>query len=310
MAPKEGKRIMPVLLIMAAGIGSRYGGLKQVDPVGPNGETIIDYSVFDAVRAGFRKVIFIIRPEFETLFREKVSSRYEAGIETLHAYQDLHDGLEGFIPPGERERPWGTGHAVLVTEKTVNEPFAVINADDFYGRSSLEKMAAYLANAPPPGAEEYAMVGYTLRNTLSEHGHVSRGVCRHDPELFLEKIVERTRILKEGAAACYLDQDDRRHPLTGDEIVSMNLWGFRPAFFTQLREAFRRFLGERGRELKAEFFIPTVVDRLIAEGRIRVKILPTEDAWFGVTYREDKEIASGRIRKLIDQGVYPEKIWP
>jgi len=301
---------MPVLIVMAAGIGSRYGGLKQIDPVGPNGETIIDYSVFDALRAGFEKLVFIIRPEFEDLFREKVSGKYEKDAEVVHAHQVLQYGLDGFVPPEAREKPWGTGHAVLVTERLVNTPFAVINADDFYGMGSFKKMGDYLRADPAPGMEEYAMAGFTLRKTLSDHGHVSRGVCHHGPDLLLKKIVEQLRILKEGTAAYFLDEKDGRHPLTGDEIVSMNLWGFRPSFFTHLKEAFHLFLQERGHEVKAEFFIPTVVDRLIETGTIRVKILPTEEAWFGITYREDKEIAREHVRGLIARGVYPERLWP
>ena len=279
---------MPTLTIMAAGIGSRYGGLKQVDSVGPSGETIIHYSVFDAVRAGFDKLVFIIRPEFEEVFREKVYSKYEKEAEVKHAFQNLEDGLEGFVPPPERIKPWGTGHAVLVAEHQVDGPFAAINADDYYGAGSFQAMAGFLKAGAVAGVEEYAMAGFILRNTLSEHGYVSRGVCHYDQNLHLEKIVERLKIFKDGAAAYDLDEGGRRHPFTGDEFVSMNLWGFRPSFFGHLKEQFRRFLEERGQDLKAEFFIPTVVDRLIEEGKIRVKILPTDDTWFGVTYREDK----------------------
>lgn len=300
---------MPALLIMAAGVGSRYGGLKQIDPVGPNGETIIDYSVYDAIRAGFSKLVFIIRPEMEKIFYEKIASKYEKSAEVILAFQSLDSCLDGFTPPAGREKPWGTGHAVLVTQSFVDEPFAAINGDDFYGPSSFEKMAEYLSAPREGNLEQYAMVGFVLRNTLSEHGYVSRGVCAHDSNLHLDKIVEKCKVFKDGPGAYYEDDAQQNHPLTGDEIVSMNLWGFQPTFYHHLKEQFKTFLEQQGDQKKSEFFIPYVVDTMIKDKQAVVKILPTDEQWFGVTYKEDKKQAVDQIQGLIKKGVYPERLW-
>lgn len=296
---------MPALLVMAAGIGSRYGGLKQIEPVGPNKETIIDYSVFDAVRGGFDKLVFVIRRDIEDLFRDKVASKYEKNVDCRFVCQDLCACLDGFQPPAERKKPWGTGHAVLVAKDQISEPFAVINADDYYGAGALAGMADYLSS----GQADYAMAGYVLRNTLSEHGHVSRGVCDHDGAMFLKGVEERLKVVKKGRGACYLDESEGEHQLSGDEIVSMNLWGFQPSFFDRLAEEFETFLEAHGLEPKAEFFIPSVVNGLIESGRERVKILPTDDIWFGITYREDRDVARERIGRMIRCGLYPERLW-
>ena len=302
---------MPTLLILAAGVGSRYGGLKQIDAVGPHGESIIDYSMYDAVRAGFDRLVFIIRPEFEAPFREKAGNNFERAVECRYAFQTLTEGLGEFPLPEARKKPWGTGHAVLSAKAHVDGPFAVINGDDYYGPGGFRAMAGFLNDAASPAGDapaEYAMVGYRLRNTLSEHGYVSRGVCAHDASMHLETVVERTHIVKEGISAYFLE-DDVRHDLTGDEIVSMNLWGFTPDLYPHLEAQFAEFLAERGGDPKAEFYIPAVVDRLVKEGRARAKVVPTDETWFGITYPEDKAVVQGKIRERIAEGVYPERLW-
>lgn len=298
----------PTLLIMAAGMGSRYGGLKQIDPVGPNGEIIIDYSMRDAVAAGFGKVVFVIRQYFEDAFREKIGSKLDGLVETAYVYQELESCMDGRSVPPDREKPWGTGHAILVGRDQIQEPFAVINADDFYGPRSIQIIADYLADESRPD-NEYAMVGFILRNTLSEHGHVCRGVCSTDPQDYLQSVVERVKIHKDPPGAVYPGPDGAEARLSGDEIVSMNLWGFRPSVFDHLQRLFEVFVEENRANPKAEFYIPTVVDRLIAEDQVRVKVLTTPDSWFGVTYREDREIAMASIRQRIADGVYPERLW-
>jgi UTP-glucose-1-phosphate uridylyltransferase len=296
------------LLIIAAGMGSRYGGLKQIDPVGPNGEIIIDYSMYDAVRAGFKKIVFVIRHYFEDAFREKIRSKLDGLVETAYAYQELDSCLEGDTLPEGREKPWGTGHAILVAKNVIHEPFAVVNADDYYGVGAYRIMSDQLEQMAD-NEDEYAMVGYVLRNTLSEYGAVARGVCHHDDQMYLADVTERTRIRKEGKGAVFIDEQGAEQSLTGDEIVSMNLWGFTPDIFEHLQHRFYAYLCERANENKAEFYIPTVVDTLVKQGQKKVKILKTDDNWFGVTYREDKEIAQSCVQKLIEQGVYPSKLW-
>lgn len=293
------------LVVLAAGIGSRYGGLKQLDPVGPHGETIIDYSVYDALRAGFGKLVFVIRREMEAPFRESIGARFEKRLPIEYVFQELNKLPAGFEAPASRKKPWGTGHAILLAAEAVQGPFAVINADDFYGRRSFQLLGQHLQ----PGSEDYALVGFILRNTLSEFGHVARGVCRTNDEGFLETVTELTHIEKDGAGAKYTDENGAPHPLTGEEIVSMNLWGFTPAIFEHLRRELELFLAKRGREDKAEFFIPTVVNDLVAKGQARVMVLRTSDTWFGVTYREDLPRVIESIRQLIRRGDYPENLW-
>ncbi len=294
---------------MAAGVGSRYGGFKQIDPVGPGGETIIDYSVFDAVRAGFGKAVFVIRRDIADAFKEKIIARFEKKISCAVVFQELGSGLGAFDPPSGRTKPWGTGHAVLAAENEIDEPFAVANADDFYGANTFGIMADFLSADGPASETSYAMAGYVLRNTLSDHGYVSRGICERDETGRLKKIVERVRVFKDGTAAYYLDENDTKHPLTGDETVSMNFWGFRPSLFGHLKRLFEEFLGERGRDIESEFYIPHAVDELIARNQAGVDILPTEEAWFGVTYHEDRDATKARIRRMIEKGVYPERLW-
>lgn len=312
----------PTLLILAAGLGARYGGLKQIDPVGPNGEILIDYSIYDAINAGFGKLVFVIRHYFENAFREKIGSKFDNLAETAYAYQEIDPCIDGFEPPKDRDKPWGTGHAVLVAGDSIDGPFAVINADDYYGPASFKTMAQFLTGGAgrlddkDPSSNDYAMVGYTLRDTLSEYGPVSRGVCQCDEDMYLRRVVERKKVEKTaappgalGAGARYFDEDGTEHLLSGDEIVSMNLWGFQPSIFRHLESHLRRFLKERGGEKNAELYIPTVVDDLIERGKATVKVLRTNDVWFGVTYRRDAAIAAGCIRRLIDQGLYPENLW-
>lgn len=298
----------PTLLILAAGLGARYGGLKQIDPVGPNGEIIIDYSIYDAIRAGFGKLVFVIRHYFEDAFREKIGDKFDGVVETAYAYQELDAALGDFALPPNREKPWGTGHALLVAQELIDRPFAVINADDYYGIDSFKMMSQYLLG-PAVSPADCAMAGFRLGNTLSDYGIVARGVCHCDDELFLRNIVERTRVEKRGDAACWFDEDGTEHALSGDEVVSMNLWGFHPSIFMHLSRQFRDFLKERGNEKKAEFFIPTVVGDLVESGLVKVKVLPTHDTWFGVTYKEDREIAEQCIAGLIAQRVYPQRLW-
>jgi len=298
----------PTLLVLAAGLGTRYGGLKQIDAVGPGGETIIDYSIHDALTAGFGKVVFVIRHYFEDAFREKVSSKFDSFVETAYAYQELDSRLGGFKPAAQREKPWGTGHAILVAEDVIGEPFAVINADDYYGTDSLKLIAEFI-KAGDTLSSDYAMIGYMLKNTLSEYGTVSRGVCECDDRMLLKRVVERTRVEKTADGARYMDIDGVAHNLSGERIVSMNLWGFQPSIFGHVRGQFERFLKDYGDRDDLELFIPSAVDELIRGAKATVKVLPTEDTWFGITYPQDKAIAMKCIRKLIDQGVYPEKLW-
>lgn len=297
----------PTLLVLAAGLGTRYCGLKQIDAIGPYGQTIIDYSIYDGLRAGFGKVVFVIRHDFEEAFQEKVSRKFEGFVEAAYAYQELDAGLGDFPLPADREKPWGTGHAILVCRDAIQEPFAVVNADDYYGRESLQKIVGFLTGAAGPN--DYAMVGYTLKNTLSEYGTVARGVAECDEHGFLRRVVERKKIEKTAPGARYLDADGTPHALTGAEPVSMNLWGFQPSLFGFLESHFARFLAEHGHEKDAELYIPFVVDRLVTGGQATVKVLPTDDPWFGVTYRADKSIATACIRQLIEAGVYPERLW-
>lgn len=292
--------MQPTLLVMAAGMGSRYGGLKQIDAVGPGGETIIDYSIHDALRTGFARLVFVIRHDLEASFREAIGRKFEKRVAVEYVFQELDALPPGFTVPTGRTKPWGTTHAILLAEEAVREPFAAINADDFYGRESFQVMADFLRAC----GGDYAMVGYTLRNTLSEHGSVSRGVCECDADGYLRAVTELAKIEKQGRGA----QAEGR-TLSGDELVSMNFWGFTPALFPQLRERFDEFLRRSGRELKSECYIPTTVNELVASGAARVKVLRTPASWFGVTYKEDKPRIAAGIRRLIARGDYPEKLW-
>jgi len=298
----------PTLLILAAGMGNRYGGLKQIESIGPNGEIIIDYSIYDAIRAGFDKLVFVIQHHFEDAFKEKIGSKFDGVVETAYAYQELDAALDGFTLPPDREKPWGTGHATLLGRDFIDEPFAVINADDYYGINSFKMLAKFLCGSEV-SSTIYAMGGYRLVNTLSEYGSVARGVCHCDGKQCLSDIFERTSVEKYGNGARYFDEDGTEHLLTGDEVVSMNFWGFHQSVFEHISTKFKIFLKEHGNNLKAELFIPTVINDLVESGEVKVKVLPTHDTWFGVTYREDREIAERCIQKLIEDGLYPEKLW-
>src|SRR6185437_1941621 len=291
----------PTLLVLAAGMGSRYGGLKQIEPVGPSGEAIIDYSVFDAIRAGFGKLVFVIRKDIEPAFKEFVGARFEKHIPIEYAYQELDKIPSGFQVPAGRTKPWGTTQAVLMTEGMINEPFAMINADDFYGAESYRVLAEHLKS----GSEDYAMVGFVLRNTLSDFGTVARGVCHVSEDGYLKDITELKSIEREGSHITNIDAEGQETVLTGNETVSMNLWGFTPTVFPQLCEHFERFLKRYSGDLKAECYLPSSVNTLIHSGHARVKVLRSCDAWFGVTYREDHWRVVESVTRLIEQGTYP-----
>lgn len=298
----------PTLLVLAAGMGSRYGGLKQIDPVGPNSEMIIDYSIHDAIAAGFGKVIFVIRHSVEQAFKEKFDSIYEKYIQISYSYQELNVCTGDFIVPETRQKPWGTGHAILVARDIIDEPFAVINADDYYGPAAFKLMAKYLIETAST-ENEYCMTGYSLRNTVSEHGSVCRGICTVDEQMQLRKVSEYTEIERQGSTITSIDENAKPKHLTGDEIISMNLWGFKPSIFDYLQSQFNSFLKAHGNELKSEFYIPAAVDVLIQEGQVKVKVLTTNEKWFGVTYKQDKINAQRSIKKLIQKGIYPGMLW-
>lgn len=287
-------------------MGSRYGGLKQIDPVGPAGETIIDYSVFDALRAGFGKLVFVIRRDIEAQFKEIVGARFESRIPVEYVFQELDKLPTEFSVPAGRTKPWGTAHAILMGAGSVREPFAAINADDFYGAESYRLLAQHLQAGTP----DYAMVGFILRNTLSDFGSVARGVCQVDPENYLQGVVELTKIERDGAGARDTNPAGKIITLTGDEAVSMNMWGFTPAIFSQLQKGFREFLERHGWDMKSEFYIPSAVNSLVVARQARVKVLRTQASWFGVTYREDRPRVVESVRQLIARGDYPEKLWP
>jgi dTDP-glucose pyrophosphorylase len=297
--------VTPTLLVLAAGMGSRYGGMKQIDPVGPDGEAIMDYSIYDAHRAGFGKIVFVIRKEIEQPFKQMIGTRFEKRISAEYVFQELGKLAPGFSLPAGRTKPWGTTHAILMAASTIHEPFAVINADDFYGADSFRVLACHLQS----GTQDYAMVGYALRKTLSEFGAVSRGVCQVDERGYLKEILELKSIEREGGYAISTDAEGRETKLTGNEVVSMNMWGFTPQIFGQLREHFKKFLEQNSKDLKAECYIPSTVNELLLDGQARVKILHSVDAWFGVTYREDRSRAVESIRHLIEAGYYPKRLW-
>jgi len=303
----EGNTVNPTLVIMAAGMGSRYGGLKQIDPVGPSGEIVLDYSVYDALQAGFGRVVFIIRPDIEAEFKEAIGAKFSGRMPVEYAYQRLDDLPDGFRVPEGRVKPWGTAQAVLAAQDVVREPFCVLNADDFYGRESFEAIAATLRGWAP-GDRSCCLVGFVLKNTLSDHGDVARGLCEADADGYLRRIVERLRIEKTDDGARY-EENGAWHGLTGKEDCSMNMWGFTPAIFPLIQERFTTFLAAHGGEQKSEFLIPTVVDALMQEKELRVQVLHSTAKWLGVTYTADKPIVQAGIRELVNKGLYPEKLW-
>ncbi|MEA3317380.1 MAG: sugar phosphate nucleotidyltransferase [Bacteroidota bacterium] len=299
----------PTLLVLAAGMGSRYGGLKQVDKIGPSGETIVDYSVYDAVRAGFKKVVFIIRKDIEDAFREVYHENLSKHIEVEYVYQELENVPEGINVPKERVKPWGTCHAVMMGKEKINEPFAVINADDFYGADALQKMHDFLVTLDDSKQDSYCMVAYQLDKTLSDNGYVSRGVCKTDENSFLIDVKEHTHIEKKNGNIIFEDEDGSEKTLTGKEIVSMNMWGFNTSFFDYSEQQFKDFIKEHYNELKSEFYIPSVANKLITDGTVKLKVLETDSLWCGVTYKEDKPVVIDTVKKLVKESVYPEKLW-
>jgi len=299
----------PTLVILAAGMGSRYGGLKQVDPVGPSGETIMDYSVFDAVRAGFDRVVFVIRRDFEEVFRTTIGAKYAGVVAVDYAFQSIDDLPSGFAVPAERAKPWGTAHAIRSARHTVSAPFAAINADDFYGRDAFQRLGVFLTQPAATDKPRFAMVGYRLDQTLSENGSVARGVCKVGADGLLVKVTEMTKVVRVPGGA--ENREDAEHPvlLTGAERVSMNLWGFTPGLFTALEARFPAWLQANATNPKAEWYIPFVVDEMVGEKAAEVEVLPTESSWFGVTYREDKPRVVAAVKKLVEDGEYPSKLW-
>ncbi len=292
-------------------MGSRYGGLKQLDGLGPSGETILEYSVYDAIRAGFGKVVFVIRQEFEDAFRERISNRCQGRIEIRHAFQEIGKLPAPFQVPEGRTKPWGTGHAVLCAQEHISEPFAVINADDFYGRSAYATLAKFLTTeATAPGTPtRFCLIGYRLKNTLSEHGSVARGVCSVDPRGRLTGLVERTNITDAPGGPRHTEADGTVIPISPEALVSMNCFGFSTYLMERLGDQFREFLEKRGGEQKSEFYIPFAVNDLVNAGEANLTVLPTEDAWFGVTYAADKAHFQSQIRQRIAAGEYPENLW-
>lgn len=301
----------PTLLLLAAGMGSRYGGLKQLDGLGPNGETIMDYSIYDAIQAGFGKIVFVIRKDFEEQFRTQVLSKYEGHIPTELVFQSIDNIPEGFSVPEGREKPWGTNHAVLMAKNVINEPFCVINCDDFYSRNCFKVIGNFLANLPEGAKNQYAMVGFRVGNTLSENGTVSRGICTTNAEKHLVDVVERTKIERRDGKVQYIG-DEGEWVVTDDNTpVSMNVWGFTPDYFEYSEAYFKEFLSDKKNieNKKSEYFIPLMVNKLINDGTASVEVLDTTSSWFGVTYPEDRESVVTKIQSLVDESVYPSKLF-
>ena len=303
----------PTLFLLAAGMGSRYGGLKQLDGLGPNGETIMDYSIYDAIHAGFGKLVFVIRKDFEKDFREKVVSKYEGHLPVEVVFQSIDKIPAGFTVPEGRQKPWGTNHALMMGEPVIHEPFAVVNCADFYGRESFEVMGNFLSSLRAGSTGKYAMVGFRVGNTLSESGTVSRGICGTDSNHHLQSVVERTKIeRKADGQVKYLEDDGETWtPIADTTPVSMNFWGFTPDYFKHSEDYFKYFLGLESTKtnLKAEFFIPLLVDKLIKDGTASVEVLDTTSKWFGVTYPEDRPATVAKFKELVDKGIYPNKLF-
>jgi len=300
----------PVLVIMAAGMGSRYGGLKQIDPIDPQGHIIMDFSIYDALQAGFEKVVFIIKKANEAAFKESIGDRISEKIQVEYVYQELDKVPAGYQAPEGRQKPFGTGHAILCCQGVVDGPFAVINADDYYGRDAYKAIYDYLASHQDDGKYRYAMVGYALKNTLTENGYVARGVCQTDAQGFLAGIVERTHIEKRGEQAVFTEDGGATfQEIPMDSTVSMNLWGFSNSILQELETGFRQFLEEElpQNPLKAEYYLPFAVDGLLQQGKASVQVLTSQDKWYGVTYKEDKEMVVNAIAALKQQGLYPEE---
>lgn len=296
----------PTLLVLAAGMGSRYGGLKQVDELGPAGEALIEYSVYDAVRAGFGKVVFVIRHSIEAAFKEKIGDQFAGKIEVLYAFQEMDSPITGIDHFPAREKPWGTAHAVLVAQDLIQEPFAVINADDYYGITGFQTMADFLSKDCTP--QDYSMIAYELANTLSDAGHVNRGVCEVNDQGHLTTVVERHKIHR-GENGIQYEENDTLHPLGEKDLVSMNFWGFHPNIFETIRHSFIEFVAKNQDQPRAEFYIPLVVNQEIQAGNVNLHVLPNDEQWYGVTYQEDKSKVQQAFKVLGEQGRYPNPLW-
>ncbi|MBS1599114.1 MAG: nucleotidyltransferase [Bacteroidetes bacterium] len=299
--------MQPTLLILAAGMASRYGSMKQIQGFGPNGETIMDYSIYDAIRSGFKKIVFIIRKDFAEDFKNIFEPKLKGRIEVDYVYQDLHSFVGNYKVPAERTKPWGTAHAVLCAKNAIAEPFAVINADDFYGHDSFKKASSFLTNEC--NERLYSIIGYELAKTLSENGSVSRGVCEVDKDNNLVSIAERVKIYRDTNNKITYEEGDKKYEVADDSKVSMNFWCFAPSVFPFIEKIFDEFLQKNGSNPKAEFFIPIIGDRFIAEGKGKIKVIPTAAKWFGVTYKEDAPEVQQSLDRLINSGAYPEKLW-
>lgn len=299
----------PTLFVLAAGMGSRYGGLKQLDGLGPNGETIMDYSIFDAIRGGFGKIVFVIRKDFEEDFRKKIITKYENHIPVEVVFQSIDKLPEGFTCPAERVKPWGTNHAVLMGKEVIREPFAVINADDFYGRDSFAVIGKFLSELPEGAKNTYCMVGFRVGNTLSESGTVARGICSTDENRHLTTVVERTEIMRINGVVSYKDENGEWVGIEDNTPVSMNMWGFTPDYFNYSEEYFIDFLKENIDKPKAEYYIPLMVNKLINDGTATVEVLDTTSRWFGVTYAADRQGVVDKLQALADSGEYPSKLF-
>ncbi|MCO7123061.1 sugar phosphate nucleotidyltransferase [Ihubacter massiliensis] len=302
----------PTLIIMAAGIGSRYGGLKQMDPISDQGEIILDFSLYDAMMAGFKKVIFVIKEEMEEDFRALIDDRAGKHLQVEYAFQKLEDLPQGYLVPQGREKPWGTAHAVLSCRHLINGPFAVINADDYYGAGGFQSIYDFLISSKDGATYSYCMVGFKLENTITENGHVARGVCEITEEGNLTQVTERTKIMRRPEGVCYTEDDGQSWiPLPDGTTVSMNFWGFTKSMMEEMEKGFPAFLDQAIKEnpLKGEYYLPMVADRLVKEGKATVKVLPSQDKWYGVTYRADKEQVVAALQSMKDKGLYPDKLW-
>lgn len=299
----------PTLLILAAGLGSRYGSMKQTESFGPNGETITDYSIYDAMQAGFGRILFVISPAMEDEFRSSYIKKFPVSFDIDYVTQSVNNVPSGIEISPERKKPWGTAHAVLMAAQKVNEPFAVINADDFYGRSSYQMVAEYLTSAGESEYEEFCMAGYLIEKTLSDHGSVSRGICEVDEHNFLTRITERTKIERKGEEIVFKDEEDKEQPVNEGTLVSMNLFGFTPGIFPHLKRYFDSFIRVNSENPKAEIYLPIVVQNMINEKLARTRVLKTSETWFGVTYREDRPTVLKMISDLVEKKVYPSPLW-
>jgi len=300
--------MQPTLVILAAGMGSRYGGLKQIDAIGASGEAIIEYSIYDAIRAGFGKVVFVIRQSIEEPFKEKFAGKFEDKIKIEYVFQELDSPVAGLTEFPPREKPWGTGHAVLVAKNVVKEPFAVINADDYYGVKAYQQMADFLIT--DCAADHYSMIGFTLRQTLSDHGHVNRGICTVDEEGHLQSVFEATKIRRgDDGKVFFINDEEEKEILDEEVLVSMNFWGFHPSYFDALEKHFRVFVKENADKPRAELYIPTVVNKQLEAKEVKLSVIPNDERWYGVTYQEDKPIVVEVFHKMVDDEIYPNPLW-